>query len=156
MSAMFEEITTWDNLWLAYRKAACGKRRRGSAAAFEHQVADHLIELQDELRARTYQPGPHCNFCIHEPKRRKISAAPFRDRVVHHALCNLIEPIFEARFIPESYANRVGKGTHRAVERLQHWARRYRYVLRADTPRWTVRFCAASSLARSSTRKSSG
>lgn len=69
---------------------------------------------------------------IHDPKQRKISAAPFRDRVVHHALCNLIEPIFEHTFIPDSYANRIGKGTHRALDRLQKFARRYRYVLRAD------------------------
>ncbi|MEF8768802.1 reverse transcriptase/maturase family protein [Candidatus Accumulibacter contiguus] len=69
---------------------------------------------------------------IHEPKRRKISAAPFRDRVVHHALCQVIEPLFEASFIADSYANRRGKGTHRALDRLQHHAGRYRYVLRAD------------------------
>lgn len=67
-----------------------------------------------------------------EPKRRLISAAPFRDRVVHHALCNVIEPLFEARFHPHSYANRVGKGTHRAIDQLQHYARRYPYVLRLD------------------------
>ena len=71
-------------------------------------------------------------FFVHEPKRRKISAAPFRDRVVHHALCNLIEPIFDRGFIPHSYANRVGKGTHAAVDQVQTFARSYRYVLRAD------------------------
>ncbi len=69
---------------------------------------------------------------IHEPKRRKISAAPFRDRVVHHALCNVIEPLFEARFHPHSYANRQGKGTHRAIDQVQAYARRYPYVLRLD------------------------
>ena len=132
MASIFDAISGWDNLWLAYRKAARGKRRGGSAAAFEHQVADRLVALQTELRTKTYRPGPYCHFFIHEPKRRKISAAPFRDRVVHHALCNLIEPIFEARFIAHSYANRVGKGTHRALDQLQEWARRYRYVLRAD------------------------
>ncbi len=112
--------------------AARGKRRTSSAAAFEHQVADRLIVLQSELSTKTYRPGAYCHFYIHEPKRRKISAAPFRDRVVHHALCNVIEPVFDARFIAHSYANRTGKGTHRAVDRLQDWARRYRYVLRAD------------------------
>lgn len=61
-----------------------------------------------------------------------ISAAPFRDRVVHHALCNLIEPLFERSFIFDSYANRIGKGTHRALDRAQHYARRYRYVLQLD------------------------
>lgn len=117
---------------MAYRKAAKGKRGKASVARFEFQVADRLAELQAELTAQTYRPGPYQHFTIHEPKRRKISAAPFRDRVVHHALCNLIEPLFEERFIADSYANRVGKGTHKALDRLQHFARRYRYVLRLD------------------------
>jgi RNA-directed DNA polymerase len=132
MSSMVASIIAWDNLWLAYRKAARGKRGAASAARFEYQVADHLTELQAELAAKTYRPGPYTHFTIHEPKRRKISAAPFRDRVVHHALCNVIEPLFEARFITDSYANRVGKGTHRAVDRLQQLAQRHRYVLRMD------------------------
>jgi hypothetical protein len=135
MGAMFNELTGWDNLWQANRVAARGKRRRASAAEFEHQVADRLITLQGELRAKTYRPGAYCHFTISEPKRRKISAAPFRDRVVHHALCNVIGPVFEANFITHSYANRPGKGTHRAVDRLQDWARRYRYALRADVVR---------------------
>ena len=128
----YELISSWDNLWLAYRFAAKGKRGTHTVAAFEHQVADRLLALQHELRSKTYRPGAYCNFVIHEPKRRKISAAPFRDRVVHHALCNLIEPVFESRFIQNSYANRVGKGTHRAINRLQDWSRQYRYVLRCD------------------------
>jgi len=95
-------------------------------------VADKLVALQDELARKTYRPGAYVNFRIHEPKQRLISAAPFRDRVVHHALCNLIEPVFDTRFFPDSYANRVGKGTHRAIDRLQVFSRQYRYVLRAD------------------------
>lgn len=132
MSSMYASIVEWDNLWLAYRKAAKGKRGIASAARFEYQVADRLVALQADLQTKTYLPGPYTHFSIHEPKRRKISAAPFRDRVVHHALCNVIEPHFEARFIADSYANRVGKGTHRASDRLQYFARRYRYVLRMD------------------------
>ncbi|MCC7451677.1 MAG: group II intron reverse transcriptase domain-containing protein [Anaerolineae bacterium] len=131
-ASLFESVTSWENLWHAYRKAASGKRGLAPAASFEFQVADRLTVLQDELISQTYQPGPYTHFFIHEPKQRKISAAPFRDRVVHHALCNLIEPLFDRRFIPDSYANRVGKGTHRAVDRLQQFARRYHYVLRAD------------------------
>lgn len=84
------------------------------------------------IQRRRYRPGPYVHFTIHEPKLRTISAAPFRDRVVHHALCNVIEPWFERRFIHENYANRIGKGTHRAIDRLQQFARRYRYVLRLD------------------------
>jgi retron-type reverse transcriptase len=118
-SLLFKTILSWENLLDAYRKASRHKRGKGAAARFEHQLADHLLQLQNELTARTYQPGEYVSFMIHDPKLRKISAAPFRDRVIHHALCNQIEPLFERRFIFDSYANRVGKGTHRAVDRLQ-------------------------------------
>ena len=117
---------------MAYSKAAKGKRSRLSAAVFDYQLADHLLEIQHELVTHSYRPGSYTNFIIHEPKRRLISAAAFRDRVVHHALCNIIEAEFERRFIYDSYANRVGKGTHRAVDRFQWFARRYTYVLRLD------------------------
>jgi hypothetical protein len=129
---LYDQICSWENLLLAYRKAARGKRGRPAAAGFEHHLEDNLVALQEELLARTYAPGPYTSFYIHEPKRRLISAAPFRDRVVHHALCNVIEPIFERGFIADSYANRVGKGTHRALDRCQEFARRYRYVLQCD------------------------
>jgi RNA-directed DNA polymerase len=129
---LYPQVCTWDNLWLAYRKAAHGKRGRAPAAAFEYHLEDNLLCLQDELRAGSYRPGHYRSFYIHEPKQRLISAAPFRDRVVHHALCNVIEPLFERRFVYDSYANRVGKGTHRALDRCQAFARRYRYVLRCD------------------------
>lgn len=128
----FRFLYSWENLWQAYRKAAKGKRGNAPAAHFERNLADKIVQLQRELVTQSYQPGDYVNFFIHEPKRRKISAAPFRDRVVHHALCNLIEPLFDARFIEDSYANRAGKGTHKALDRLQGFARQYRYVLRAD------------------------
>lgn len=131
-SDAFARIASWDNLLSAYRKAAKGKRGRESAAQFEYQLADNLAELQTALLQRNYQAGAYTNFYIHDPKHRKISAAPFRDRVVHHALCNVLEPWFERRFIFDSYANRKGKGTHLAVDRLQQFARNYRYVLRLD------------------------
>jgi len=113
---LYPQVYAWENLELAYRRARKGKRARAPAAAFEFDRERNLTELQEELRQKTYRPGPYRSFVIHEPKRRLISAAPFRDRVVHHALCNVIEPIFEARFIADSYANRVGKGTHRALD----------------------------------------
>lgn len=106
---LFPQVTSWENWRLAYRKAARGKP---SAAALDFQLADKLLQLQDELHTGSYRSGPYQHFVINEPKRRLISAAPFRDRVVHHALCNIIEPLFEARFHLYSYANRVGKGTH--------------------------------------------
>ena len=129
---MYNELCSWDNLLLAYRRAAKGKRGKPSVAAFEYRLEDNLFQLQDELLSRTYRPGPYVSFTIHDPKRRLISAAPFCDRVVHHALCNLIEPLFERSFIDDSYANRVGKGTHRALDRCQQFTRRYRYALQCD------------------------
>jgi len=129
---LYEQICTWDNLYLARRKAARGKRGREPAASFEYRLEDNLLQLQEELWSRSYRPGPYHSFYIHDPKHRLISAAPFRDRVVHHALCNVIEPFFEHRFIADSYANRVGKGTHRALDRCQQFARQYRYVLQCD------------------------
>lgn len=129
---LFEQICSFDNLWAAYRQARRGKRTRPDVAAFDYQLERNLFALERALRDGSYTPGAYHHFYIREPKRRKISAAPFRDRVVHHALCNRIMPIFEARFIHNSYACRVGKGTHAALDRAQHYARRYRYVLQGD------------------------
>jgi retron-type reverse transcriptase len=129
---LYPRIWDFENLYLAYRKARRGKRGKTPAADFEQVQEDELLALQNELRTCTYQPGPYHSFYIHEPKRRLISAAPFRDRVVHHALCRVIEPIWERRFIYDSYANRVGKGTHRALDRCQQFSRRYDYVLQCD------------------------
>jgi len=128
----FDDVWAWSNLLRAWRKAARGKRGGVAAATFEHQVADRLLDLQQDLRDGTYRPGPYTHFRISEPKRRLISAAPFRDRVVHHALCNVIEPEFDRRFIADSYANRMGKGSHKAIDRLQQFVRQYPYVLRLD------------------------
>ncbi len=129
---MFEQLTSFQNLHLAFKKAAAGKRGKFYAATFEHRLEDNLIELQQELRAQSYHPGTYTSFFVHEPKRRLISAAPFRDRVVHHALCNVIGPVFEKSFVEDTYANRVGKGTHRALNRCQQFSRQYRYVLQCD------------------------
>ena len=129
---LYAQVYDWENLLLAWAKARRGKRGEPPAATFEMKVAANLLEIQSELAEGRYRPGSYVSFHIHEPKRRLISAAPFRDRVVHHALCNVMEPIFERRFIHDSYANRRGKGTHKALDRCQHFARRYPYVLPCD------------------------
>ncbi|QLQ24839.1 MAG: RNA-dependent DNA polymerase [Dechloromonas sp.] len=131
-SEAYHRLCAWENLLAACGKAARGKRGRRAAATFEYQFADRLLAIKRDLTCGSYRPGPYVHFTIAEPKRRKISAAPFADRVVHHALCRIIEPRFERLFIADSYANRVGKGIHRAVDRLQQFAQRYDYVLRAD------------------------
>jgi len=129
---LYPQLCSFENLYQSYRAARRGKRMHASVAAFEYDQEGELLRLRDELQARAWQPGPYHSFYIHDPKRRLISAAPFRDRVVHHALVNVIEPIWEARFIHDTYANRVGKGTHRALDRCQQFARRYRYALQCD------------------------
>jgi retron-type reverse transcriptase len=131
-SNLYPSVCDFENLYLAYRKARKGKRCKDSVATFEQVQEEELLALQEELHTFTYSPGPYHSFYIHDPKKRLISAAPFRDRVVHHALCQVIEPIWERRFIHDSFANRVGKGTHRALDRCQAFARRYRYILQCD------------------------
>lgn len=119
-------------LLAAWKQARRGKRYTRAAATFERALDSELAALADALSSETYQPGGYRHFTIHEPKRRKISAAPFRDRVVHHALCNVLIPFYERRFIADSYANRVGKGTHTALDGCTQFMRRFRYVLPCD------------------------
>jgi hypothetical protein len=139
MDPFYAQLTSFENLYHAYLAARRGKRDRAEVAAFTVSLEDELFTLQEELRAFRYIPGAYRSFVVHEPKRRLISAAPFRDRVVHHALVQVIEPLFERRFIFDSYANRKGKGTHAALDRFTHFARRplkgicdLRYVLPCD------------------------
>jgi len=101
---LWERVCSFENLLLAAQKAARRKRMRGSTLRFNFNLEREISRLQEELGAKTYCPGPYREFYIYEPKKRKISAAPYRDRVVHHALCNVIEPIFDRTFIFDSYA----------------------------------------------------
>lgn len=127
-----EDLCAWENISLAYVSASRGKRGRSATANFEFLLADNLLSLEQELSQKKYQPGKYRSFHIHEPKKRLISAAPFRDRVVHHALCNVTTRYFEKRFISSSYANRVGKGAHRALDQCWKLARQYKYFLQCD------------------------
>ena len=129
---LWPAVTSFQNLLLAARRAQRGKRFRRSTAEFNFNLESELLLLRRELLDRTYEPGPYRTFYIHEPKKRLISAAPYRDRVVHHAVCNVIEPLFERGFIDDSYACRVGKGTHAAVDRFQGYLRRLSFVLKCD------------------------
>ena len=129
---LYSQIIAFENLLLAYKQARKGKKQTPTMHAFHFELEDNLWELHHELRCGQYQPGPYRSFYITDPKRRLISAAPFRDRVVHHALCQVIQPLFERKFIFHSYANRVGKGTHKAVDQAHQWVRQYPYVLKAD------------------------
>lgn len=129
---LWEQVVSWDNLMLAWHRCRRHKRFKPEAARFAFEWESNLLTLQQELCAGVYQPGAYRHFRIQEPKPRLISAAPFRDRVVHHAVVGVLEPIFERRFIHDSYACRKGKGTHLALDRAQQFLRRHPFVLKTD------------------------
>ncbi len=133
---LFEQVCSLDNLHLAYLKARRGKQGRRSVNLFTFHLERELISLRDELLNGTYIPGAYRQFTVYESKRRLISAAPFRDRVLHHAICNILEPIFEKTFIYDSYACRLGKGQHSALRRLREFLRNNKYVLKGDIARY--------------------
>lgn len=134
--SLWPQITDFENLLLASRKAQKAKRFRDNVLAFNYHLETELLTLQQELTAQTYQPGPYRNFEIFEPKRRLISAAPYRDRVVHHALCNVMVPLLDPMFIDDCYANRTGYGSHRALRRFTRFARSSKYVLQCDISKY--------------------
>ena len=116
----------------AARTAARGKRTRPDVARFLHDLESNLCSLQRELEDGSYRPSGYRTFWIRDPKPRLISAAPFRDRVVHHALTRVLEPVFEPRFTTHSFASRKGFGQHRALTLARNACRRFRYVLKCD------------------------
>ena len=119
-------MTSFENLYEAFRRARKGKRTRPDVAAFEFDLERNLLDFQRELLDGAYRPAGYRHFIVREPTVRKISAAPFRDRVVHHALGRVIEPLFDRTFLSHSFANRTGKGTHRALDRCRALVERHR------------------------------
>ena len=106
---LFNQIASYENLYLAYEKARKGKTLKQYVIDFEKNLKQNLLDLQNELIFHTYKPKPLKTFIIRDPKTRKISKSEFRDRVIHHAICNVIEPIFDKSFIYDSYAKNGGK-----------------------------------------------
>lgn len=131
-SNLYARIITFENLLLAAKKSMRGKKAKNSVRTFNFNLENELILLCQQLCDKTYQPRPYSQFEVLEPKVRKICSSDFRDRVIHHAICNIIEPIFERRSIKDSYACRVGKGSHQAVSRCQEFSKKYLYYLKCD------------------------
>ena len=129
---LYPQIVEFENIYLAARKAKKGKRFRDNVLEFNYNLETQLLRIQQELIDKTYEPGNYRTFHLRDIKTRLISAAPYRDRVVHHALCNIIVPIFERTFISDTYANREGYGTHKALKKFTHWARSTPYILQCD------------------------
>ena len=135
-SNLWPAIIDFENLMQAARQAQRGKRFNPNVLIFNYQLERELYTLHQQLTHKTYRPGPYQSFEIRDPKPRLISAAPYRDRVVHHALCNVIMPLLERTLIADTYANRPGYGTHRALQRFVHFARSHEYCLQCDIQKY--------------------
>lgn len=136
---LFQEVCKCENLYNAYLKARRGKNGVAEVLRFTYNLENELFQLQHELENQTYKTGKYRHFIIFEPKERKISALPFRDRIVHHAICSVIEPIFDSKFIYDSYACRKGKGTHAGADRIQKFIRKANknyYALKCDVSKY--------------------
>jgi hypothetical protein len=129
-------VAAVENLMRAASKARRGKSRRPDVEEWWLRRETEVLQLREELRSGAYQPGGYRFFEIHDPKHRTIAAAPFRDRVVHHALCNLVAPVLERRFIARSFSCQVGKGTTAARECCRRLVNRHRYVLKCDVSKF--------------------
>ena len=102
----------------------CGKRKRKDIEQFALNLGDNILILHRELEEKTYQHGSYHAFKINDPKPRDIHKASVRDRILHHAICRILYPYFDKVFIYDSYSCRIGKGTHRAMNRLKFFSRK--------------------------------
>jgi RNA-directed DNA polymerase len=132
IGSVWETIVSFDNLCSAAQAAARSKRAVRGVARFMERLEPEVLQLQRELRGGSYRPGAPVTFTVHDPKTREITAAPFRDRVVHHALIDPLEPWLDRRMIAHSYACRRGKGQHRALRRARQLIRRHEWFLKLD------------------------
>ena len=133
---LFEKACSFESLLAGYYRARRGKGSREEVARFGYRVEAHLLQLHTELMEETYVHGEYRKFIVHDSKRREIQAAPFRDRVVHQAIVAALEPVFERRFIFDSYACRREKGTHAALLRFERFMRVSRYALSLDISKY--------------------
>lgn len=145
LSGLYEKIYDFENLYQAYREARKSKRFRDDVLQFSSNLEENLIQIQNELIYREYKVGRYREFFIYDPKKRLIMALPFKDRVVQWAIYRQINPILDKQFIYDSYGCRVGKGTHKAADRLQYWMRQVArkpvkyYYLKLDITKYFYR-----------------
>ena len=134
---LFERIADKDNLFLAYKKARRGKSRMRNVRKFEKDVTGNLEKIRQSLIHKNFTTSQYQTKTVYEPKERTIYVLPFNpDRIVQHALMNVVEPIWDARFIHDSYACRNGKGIHAGSKRTMEFVRRYKYCLKCDVSKF--------------------
>lgn len=141
-NGLWEEVVSWDNLVNAYHEARKGKRFKPDIMRFHRHWEERLLNIHNHLVWGSWQPSPFTSFPVYDPKPRVIEAPPFQDRVVHHALHRIVEPLFDRRFVHHSYACRKGKGTHACINNVQKMLRKAQarwssvYVLQGDIARY--------------------
>ena len=133
---LYEQMCSFQGLYAACQKALKGHKSNPEAAEFAFNIDREICHLQSELLQSNYHSQPYRYFQIYEPKQRTISVASFRDRVVHHALIGILEPIFERSFICHSYATRKNKGSLAAVKQAQRFLREYNWYLKLDISKY--------------------
>lgn len=121
---LYEKFTSLEHLFQAWNEFKKGKRKKRDVRIFEMNLEDNLFTLHEQLKAKTYRHTLYTAFNIYDPKFRHIHKAEVRDRIVHHAVVSMIEPMFDKTFIYDSHSCRISKGTHRAVSRLFTFVRK--------------------------------
>lgn len=129
---IYSNIFDLENLELAWKNARKGKTKKDYVIEFEKDLSNNLKSLHYELKSEIYYPKPLKTFVVRDPKTRKISKSHFRDRIVHHALIRIIEPILDKSFIYDSCANRIGKGTLFALKRFDLFKRKVTNNLKSE------------------------
>jgi retron-type reverse transcriptase len=118
----YDDIISLENLLEAWKEFVKGKRKRKDVQEFERDLMGNIISLHNDLASKTYEHSPYEFFRIYDPKRRDIHKAEVRDRLLHHALHRKLYPFFDRRFISDSFSCRLGKGTHKAMDRFRSFA----------------------------------
>ncbi len=133
---LMHKIVDVDNLMLAFCKARRGKQHRQEVIDYSLNVIDNLLALRERLKSESFVVGNYHYFEIYDPKRRKICAASFEERVVHHAIMNICKARFESHLIFDTYATREGKGVYAAIDRARSAMRKYPYVAKLDVRKY--------------------
>jgi len=131
-SGLIEKIADFDNLYLAWYKAKKGKSTKPEVVCFAKKLNDNLIKMQSQILSGNVLVGNYTFFTIYEPKKRKISAATFSERILHHAIMNICHHTFEKHLLFHSYATRKNKGTYAALDKAKIWTKKYKYYARLD------------------------
>lgn len=117
----FAEMFKFLKLYDAHLHAERGRRSRQDVALYKYSLEDNLLNTEDELMEETYEVGRYHRFFVYEPKKRLVMSLQYRDRVVQWAIYQKLMPFYDKMFIFDSYACRIGKGSHAASNRLQYW-----------------------------------